>query len=62
MLKGNVDAEIVSIAGKFDGQVIAEVVSVKSSGNVTGEVSYENISIDEGARIEAQLGKRKPKD
>ena len=62
VLKGNVDAEIVSIAGKFDGQVLAEVVSIKSSGNVTGEVSYENISIQEGARIEAQVGKRKVKE
>ena len=61
-LKGNIDAEIVSIAGKCDGQVLADVVSVKSSGNVTGEVSYENISIEEGAKIEAQVGKRKPKE
>tara|TARA_B100000131_G_scaffold217853_1_gene209362 strand:- start:867 stop:1235 length:369 start_codon:yes stop_codon:yes gene_type:complete len=61
-LKGNVDAEIVSIAGKCDGQVLADVVSVKSTGNVSGEVSYENISIEEGAKIEAQVGKRKPKE
>ena len=58
-LKGNIDAEVVSIAGKFDGQVLSEVVSIRSTGSVTGEVSYDNISIEEGAKIEAQLGKKK---
>ena len=50
------------IDDNFTRDVLAEVVSIKSSGNVTGEVSYENISIEEGARIEAQVGKRKPKE
>ena len=59
ILKGNIDAEVVSIAGKFDGQVLSEVVSIRSTGSVTGEVSYDNISIEEGAKIEAQLGKKK---
>ena len=58
-LKGNIDAELVSIAGKFDGQVLSEVVSIRSTGSVTGEVSYDNISIEEGAKVEAQLGKKK---
>ena len=59
VLKGNVDAELVSIAGKFDGQVLSEVVSIRSTGSVNGEVSYDNISIEEGAKVEAQLGKKK---
>ena len=59
VLKGNIDAELVSIAGKFDGQVLSEVVSIRSTGSVTGEVSYDNISIEEGAKVEAQLGKKK---
>ena len=59
VLKGNVDAEIVYIAGKFDGQVLSEVVSIRSTGSVNGEVSYDNISIEEGAKVEAQLGKKK---
>ncbi len=61
VLKGNVDAEAVSIAGKCDGQVLADMVSISNNGQVSGEVSYENISIEEGAKIEAQIGKRKPK-
>ncbi len=62
ILKGNVDAETVDVAGKLDGQILAEIVSIKSSGQVHGDVSYENISIEEGAKIEAQLGKKKPKE
>ena len=58
-IKCNSDAELVSIAGKFDGQVLSEVVSIRSTGSVNGEVSYDIISIEEGAKVEAQLGKKK---
>ena len=47
VLKGNIDAELVSIAGKIVGQVLSEVVSIRSTGSVNGEVSYDNISIEE---------------
>ena len=45
--------------GTCEGQVTADVVSVKSSGKIKGEIFYENISIEEGAIVEAQLGKKK---
>ena len=58
-LKGNVDADDVTVSGKCDGQVSGDIISIKSSGKITGEVFYENISIEEGAVVEAQVGKRK---
>ena len=61
-LKGNIDADVVTVSGKCDGQVSGDVVSVKSTGKITGEVFYENISIEEGAVVEAQVGKRKNKN
>ena len=48
-LKGNIDADVVSVSGKCDGQVSGDVISIKSTGKITGEVFYENISIEEGA-------------
>ena len=60
-LKGNIDANIVNVSGKCDGQVSGDFVSVKSTGKISGEVFYENISIEEGAVIEAQIGKRQNK-
>ena len=36
--------------------------SIKSTGKISGEVFYENISIEEGAVVEAQIGKRKSKN
>ena len=32
------------------------------AGQISGEVFYENISIEEGAVVEAQVGKRKNKN
>ena len=58
-LKGNIDAEVVTVAGKCDGQVSADVISIKSTGKISGEVFYENISIEEGAIVEAQIAKKK---
>ena len=60
--KGNIDADVVTISGKCDGQVSGDVISVKSTGKISGEVFYENISIEEGAVVEAQIGKRKSKN
>ena len=61
-LKGNIDADVVTISGKCDGQVSGDVISIKSTGKISGEVFYENISIEEGAVVEAQIGKRKSKN
>ena len=58
-LKGNIEADVVTVAGKCDGQVLADVVSIKSTGKISGEVLYENISIEEGAIVEAQITKKK---
>ena len=61
-LKGNVDADVVTVSGKCDGQVSGDVISIESTGKISGEVFYENISIEEGAVVEAQIGKRKSKN
>ena len=58
-LKGNIEADVVTVSGKCDGQVIADIVSIKSTGKISGEVFYENISIEEGAIVEAQIAKKK---
>lgn len=60
-LKGSIDAEVITISGNCDGQIIGDFVSVKSTGKISGEVFYENISIEEGAIVEAQIGKRQNK-
>ena len=57
-LKGNVEADVITVSGKCDGQILGDVVSVKSTGKISGEVFYENISIEEGAIVEAQIGKK----
>ena len=55
----NINADVVTVSGKCDGQVSSDIISIKSTGKISGEVFYENISIEEGAVVEAQVGKRK---
>jgi len=37
-LKGSIEAEVITVSGKCDGQVSGDFVSVKSTGKISGEV------------------------
>ena len=51
-LKGNIDADVVTVSGKCDGQVSGDVVSIKSTGKISGEVSYNQLAVFEGGIID----------
>jgi cytoskeletal protein CcmA (bactofilin family) len=64
----NVEAENVSVGGYFEGEMICKGrLSVSSTGNVTGKVSYRTLSIEprglmEGAasRLKSQHAEARP--
>jgi cytoskeletal protein CcmA (bactofilin family) len=54
----NVVADNVSVAGKFEGEMIcSDKLSVLSTGSVTGDVSYGKLSIESGGRLDGNLTK-----
>jgi len=59
----NVEAENVSVAGKFQGEMICNGrLSILSTGTVMGEIVYGRLSIESGGKLAGNLTKSKSKD
>jgi cytoskeletal protein CcmA (bactofilin family) len=56
VIVGNIFAEEVHLSGLADGTVGAALVVLETSARVTGDVTYETLSIRGGARIEGRVG------
>ena len=44
----------IAIKGRFKGQVMGGKVRLHASARVTGEITYESLSIESGAEVEGQ--------
>jgi cytoskeletal protein CcmA (bactofilin family) len=59
----NVEAENVSVAGKFQGEMICNGrLNILSTGKVMGEIVYGSLSIESGGKLAGNLTKSKLKD
>jgi len=54
-IAGNIIADTAHLAGLVDGTVKARLVTLEPSARVTGDVTYETLSIAAGAAIEGRL-------
>ena len=54
-VSGNIVAEEARLAGLVEGTVNAGLLILEPSARVTGDVSYETLSIESGARVEGNL-------
>lgn len=57
-ITGNIAAGQARLAGLVDGTVNAETVVLEETARVTGDVTYETISIAAGAQVEGRLSRR----
>ena len=59
----NVEAENVSVAGKFQGEMICNGrLNILSTGTVIGEIAYGRLSIESGGQLAGNLTRSKSKD
>ncbi|HWT13296.1 MAG TPA: polymer-forming cytoskeletal protein [Allosphingosinicella sp.] len=58
IIAGDIVADEARIAGLVEGTVNARTLIVEPSARVTGDVTYETISIAAGARIDGRLARR----
>ena len=59
----NVEAENVSVAGKFQGEMICNGrLNILSTGTVMGEIAYGRLSIESGGKLAGNLTRSKAKD
>ena len=56
-VEGSITAEKVRICGKLSGQVTAASVSIAATAVMNGDVTYQMLSIEEGASLEGRCRK-----
>ncbi|MCW3836332.1 polymer-forming cytoskeletal protein [Sphingomonas canadensis] len=52
---GSVTAEVARLAGAIEGTVRVKTLTVERSAKITGDVEYENITIENGGHIDGRL-------
>ena len=57
-IKGAVVAETAKIAGLVDGSIEAKTLIVHATARITGDVVYENITIENGGKIDGKQAHR----
>ena len=58
IVSGDIVADEARLAGLVEGTVNARTLIIEASARVTGDVTYETISIAAGARIDGRLARR----
>ncbi|MFN3475530.1 MAG: polymer-forming cytoskeletal protein [Blastomonas sp.] len=54
-IHGAITAETARLAGTVDGSVNARELVITASARVTGDVSYETITIEQGGHVDGQF-------
>jgi cytoskeletal protein CcmA (bactofilin family) len=50
-IAGNIKSKIVSLGGKFKGNVISDQISIKKTADIEGVLNQKTLSIQEGAQL-----------
>jgi len=59
VVEGTIIAESLSLRGTFNGNIKAKNINIASKANITGEIEYESLSVEDGACIDGQFRKLK---
>ena len=55
--QGKIVAEDIYIQGKFEGNIVAKKISISQTATINGEISYQTMSVQDGACIDAVFKK-----
>lgn len=58
-IKGSVIADTAKLAGMIDGSIEAKTLIIHASARITGDVTYENVTIEQGAHVDGKLTHRR---
>ena len=59
-IKGAVTADTAKLAGLVDGSIEAKTLIIHASARITGDVAYENLTIENGGQVDGKLTHRRP--
>ncbi len=56
-IEGKIYAESLSLRGNFEGNIYAQNIDISSKANVSGDIEYQSLSVEDGACIDARFKK-----
>ena len=59
LIKGGVVAETAKLAGTVEGSIVARDLVIQASARITGDVTYENLTIEQGSQVEGRFSHRR---
>jgi cytoskeletal protein CcmA (bactofilin family) len=57
-VRGNIVADKATLGGSVDGTVSAATLTVEKSARISGDLSYDTISIENGAQVDGRMMRR----
>ena len=54
-LSGQISAETVEIKGRLDGKVVTDEFILRSTAQVTADITYKTLVVDSGAQIQGRF-------
>lgn len=54
-VNGNITADDAKIAGSVSGTVAAKVLTIEASARITGDLSYDSVSVETGAQVDGRV-------
>jgi cytoskeletal protein CcmA (bactofilin family) len=59
-VEGELEAARIAIKGQFNGQITGGTVQLHTSARMVGDITYDSLRIDSGAKLEGQCTPRAP--
>ena len=59
LIKGGVVAETAKLAGTVEGSIVARDLIIQASARIIGDVTYENLTIEQGSQVEGRFSHRR---
>jgi cytoskeletal protein CcmA (bactofilin family) len=54
-VNGNITADDAKVAGTVTGTVAAKVLTIEASARITGDLSYDSVSVETGAQVDGRV-------
>ena len=61
-VEGELEAASIAIKGRFNGRITGGTVQLHASARMVGDITYDSLSIDSGAKLEGQCMPRAPNE
>ncbi|MFM6854969.1 MAG: polymer-forming cytoskeletal protein [Sphingopyxis sp.] len=59
LIQGAIVAESAKLAGTVEGSILARDLIIQSTARITGDVTYENLVIEQGSQVDGRFSHRR---